>query len=87
MAVSAVGLIVKRLYHSIDALTTKHEEEVKEVQNKLHAVEINYQTRYDAREAQKQIMDMLKDLSRKLDKLDDKIDMKVDKWAMTLKNR
>lgn len=79
IAISAVGLIVKRLYHTIDTLTSKHDAEIKELQEQVHAIALNYQTKYDARDHQVQIMNSLKDLGQKLDKLNDKIEQKADK--------
>lgn len=53
--------------------------EIKALNEKLHIVEKNYQTKTDARETRKEIIDLLNEIKSDLKKVNEKLDKKADK--------
>ena len=79
IAMSVVGLLVKRLYGENDIFKNKTEAEIKHLRTDLHDIALNYQTKEDGRQGRDEVMTILRGIERKLEKIDEKMDRKADK--------
>lgn len=68
IAAAAIGLSIKRLFSQVD-----------EQQKTIVAMQVNYQTRDEAKQDNQQLMKSLERIEQKIERVSDKLDRKADK--------
>lgn len=75
LIISIIGFYVKNLASKLD----KHDKENQRLTERLHAIELSYQRREDARHENEQITALLRDIRNEVKEVADKLDKKADK--------